>query len=318
MLRNRWYPILPAHHLRRRPVGVKRLGQRLVVWRDAAGEPVVMPAFCPHRGADLSQGKVVAGQLACPWHGFRFAGDGRCTRMPCEGREARIPAAMSTRSLPARERYGLVWLWWGEAARATEEIPFFENLADPRGTADAARILPYHYSRMVETNLDIHHTPFVHGSVVPVGEEVADFEAHQEGDRILTSGVLKKPGKKTGMPFRDDFLLPCLNSIELTPRVRILVAATPVDDDHTWVWFRYHTEVTPFAWVRWVLSWLAIQSELRVVQQQDWRIFRAMQPGTLDDVPHHYVKADKGIALYRRLRRDLLEQQDASGARAAG
>ena len=76
----------------------------------------------------------------------------------------------------------------------------------------------------------IHHTAFVHGSVIPVGEEVAEFEAHQEGDRILTSGVLRKPGRSGGMPFRDDFLLPCLNSIELSPRIRILVSSTPVPE----------------------------------------------------------------------------------------
>lgn len=318
MLANRWYPILEAAKLRKRPVGLTRLGQRLVAWRGAGGEPVLMPAFCPHRGADLSQGKVVDGELACPWHGFRFAGDGRCTLMPCEGQGARIPAAMSTRALPAREAHGLVWLWYGEPGRATAGIPFFPELDGLAGTAEASVVLPYHYSRMVETNLDIHHTAFVHGSVFPVGEEVADFEAHQEGDFIRTRGVLRKPGNAGGMPFRDELLLPCLGMIALTEKLRIAVSATPVDEQSTWVWFRYYNDYTRIEPLRRAISWLSVQSELRVVQKQDWRIFAAMQPGTLDDVPHHYVGADKGIALYRKLRRDLLQQQEEEVRRAAG
>ena len=41
---------------------------------------------------------------------------------------------------------------------------------------------------LLETNLDLHHTPFVHGNVIPVGTRMVDFEAHVDGDRITSSG----------------------------------------------------------------------------------------------------------------------------------
>ena len=94
MVPNRWYPVLEASQLGRKPVGVTRLGRRLVLWRDAAGSAVALPSRCPHRGAALKQGRVVDGELTCPWHGFRFAPDGACTRMPCEGTEATPPRAL--------------------------------------------------------------------------------------------------------------------------------------------------------------------------------------------------------------------------------
>ena len=94
MVPNRWYPVLEASQLGRKPVGVTRLGRRLVLWRDAAGSSVALPSRCPHRGAALEQGRVVDGELTCPWHGFRFAPDGACTRMPCEGTEATPPRAL--------------------------------------------------------------------------------------------------------------------------------------------------------------------------------------------------------------------------------
>ncbi|MEN8182396.1 MAG: aromatic ring-hydroxylating dioxygenase subunit alpha [Myxococcota bacterium] len=315
MIPDRWYPILEASKLGRRPVGLQRMGERLVLWRDGSGAPVVLPGFCPHRGADLGQGRVQDGELSCPWHGFRFEAGGRCTRMPCEGREAPIPKALHLAPYPTREASGLVWLWWGEARAELPEIPFFDEGRDPRGTAQASYVLPYHYSRMVETNLDIHHTPFVHGNVIPVGERVDGFEASLQGDRIETRGVLRREGKAEGMTFRADLILPGTGLIELTPKLHILVVSTPVDEGHTWLWFRYHSRYTRLPALRRLLSWLSVQSELRVVQRQDWRIFRSMAPGTIDDFPYRFVHADAGIALYRKRRRELL---DAAVPRSTG
>jgi phenylpropionate dioxygenase-like ring-hydroxylating dioxygenase large terminal subunit len=317
MLPDRWYPILESDRLRRRPVGATRLGRRLVVWRDGTGGAVALPAACPHRGAALDRGRVVDGELACPWHGFRFAADGRCTRMPCAGLEARVPRALDLQPLAVREGHGLVWLWWGAPRTEYPPLPYFGELdPDLRGTAQASYVLPYHYTRMIETNLDIHHTPFVHGSLFPVGARVEPFEAHVDGDRIETRGELRREGAATGMPFRDVLLLPCLNLIELTEKLRLVVSSTPVDEGHTWVWFRYHHDYTRLPGLRKLLAWIAVQAELRFVQPQDWRIFASLPPGTIDDVPYRFVHADQGIALYRKRRAELLAAAAPAALRA--
>ena len=44
MIPNRWYPILEASKLGKKPVGVKRLDRKLVLWRDGTGRAVARPA----------------------------------------------------------------------------------------------------------------------------------------------------------------------------------------------------------------------------------------------------------------------------------
>jgi len=40
--------------------------------RSADGAISALDNTCPHRGGPLAGGRLVAGELACPWHGFRF------------------------------------------------------------------------------------------------------------------------------------------------------------------------------------------------------------------------------------------------------
>lgn len=323
MLRNRWYAVFESAKLRQKPIEIKRMGKPLALWRDAGQRPHLVDAACPHRGAALGTGRVVDGELVCPLHGFRFDGAGRCTLMPCEGPDAKIPKALRLAQYPAREEHGLVWMWWGEQREAYPPVPFFESEAGRVGATDASYILPYHYSRMLETNLDIHHTAFVHGNVISVGARLMEFEAHVEGDRIYSSGVLVKEKnasagtgkhKTKGMPFRADLMLPNLVLIELTPKLRILLCATPVDDDHSWMWFRYCQSYTSSAVLGKIITWISVKTELQIVQKQDWRLFKGLTPGTIDDYDYAFVHSDKAIALYRKLRAQQLESDAAQAS----
>jgi len=307
MLQNRWYPILESKALGNKAIGIKRFGRNLVLWRDLGNQPRVLPATCPHRGASLAQGRIIAGEIECPWHGFRFDGEGHCTRIPCEGDDARIPGALSLPAGVVREQHDLIWMWLGDERKNHPEVPFFDDVEAYEGFTEASYVLPYHYTRMVETNLDIHHTPFVHGNLFPVGTRMVDFDAHVEGDRIRSSGRLVKEkalarGKTQGFPFRADLILPNLGLIQLTARIHILVCATPIDEHQTWLWFRYRQRYTRSAILGRLITWIAVHSELKIVQKQDWRIFCEMTPGTIDDVPYVFVHSDKAIALYRSLR----------------
>ncbi len=318
MLRNRWYPVLETGALRKTSIGIKRFGLDLVLWRDPTGAARISPATCPHRGASLAGGRIVDGELECPWHGFRFGGDGACTLMPCEGPDARIPKALNLGAFPIREAHRLIWMWWGDEQTSYPDLPFFNDVEAHGGETEASYVLPYHYSRMIETNLDIHHTPFVHGNIIPVGTRMVDFEAHVEGDRIYSSGLLVKEKKiarnatKTkGMPFRSEVILPNLGLVAITPNLHILICATPVDEDHSWLWFRYRQTYTRNAMLGKLITWIAVHSELRIVQKQDWRLFATLTPGTIDEFPYAFVHSDKAIALYRNLRQEQLKMQRA-------
>ena len=65
MIRSQWYVVLESAEVHARPVGVTRLGERLVFWRDPSGKVWAAVERCPHRGAALSLGEVQAGHLQC-------------------------------------------------------------------------------------------------------------------------------------------------------------------------------------------------------------------------------------------------------------
>ena len=63
-------------------------GQELVIYRSTAGVPFAVEAHCPHLGAHLGEGGCVEGDtIRCPFHGWRYASDGRCVEVPKDQRD---------------------------------------------------------------------------------------------------------------------------------------------------------------------------------------------------------------------------------------
>lgn len=134
-LRNYWYPVLQTVELPEdTPVAFKVLGETLVAWRNREGRPNVLRDKCPHRGAKLSAGHVLAGNLQCAWHGLRFDGVGRCTMIPWEPDDSNILKQFSVNSYRADELGGYIWAYIGDATRfppppLRDSVP--EELLDP-------------------------------------------------------------------------------------------------------------------------------------------------------------------------------------------
>ena len=115
MIPNQWYAILESNEIKLgKPVGVTRMGEKMVAWRNNKGDLSVMIDKCPHRGVALSVGKVVEECIQCPFHGFEFDISGACVLVPALGRNAEPPKALHVRSFPVREAHGFVYIWWGE------------------------------------------------------------------------------------------------------------------------------------------------------------------------------------------------------------
>jgi nitrite reductase/ring-hydroxylating ferredoxin subunit len=161
---NFWYAALRSDDLCDRPVKARMLGQDFVLWRDAEGAARCAANTCIHRGGSLADGKVVEGCIQCPYHGWRFDGDGRCTRIPSLGTEARIPARVRVDAYPVVERYGLVFAFLGDLPEA-ERPPILEI---PEWGLQGWRAMSYvydwqvHFQRSVENSLDAPHVDFVH------------------------------------------------------------------------------------------------------------------------------------------------------------
>src|SRR5512134_4135694 len=81
-LRNQWYPVLPSWAVAGSAVGITRLSENLVLWRDDEGTVRAVEDRCPHRGARLSLGWNLGDRLACWYHGVEVRGDGVVAAVP--------------------------------------------------------------------------------------------------------------------------------------------------------------------------------------------------------------------------------------------
>jgi len=91
-----------------KPHQVMAFGTKLVVWADAEGELRVLDAYCRHMGGDLSQGTVKDGNIACPFHDWRWGGDGRCKQIPYS---RRVPLRARTSAWPTLDQDGMLFVW---------------------------------------------------------------------------------------------------------------------------------------------------------------------------------------------------------------
>lgn len=309
MIPHRWYAILWARSLRRRPLGLQRLDRRLVLWRDARGRPAAALDRCPHRGAALSPGRVREGELECPYHGFRFDARGACTRVPCDGEAARISPALQLDRVAVREAHGLLWAWAGAAADAPPEVPWFDELpADFRGDVRTSAVWPCHYTRAVENFLDPHHVPFVHRRLTPgLGAPVSPCEAGIEGDRVWTRGRIGAGRRHGGFRFRLEVVVPGLALIEIH-KARAVATLAPVDGRRTWISVRYDQSYTRLPGIAQALSLLFYAFDWGLAQYQDRRVLRTVRPAAGSPHSSVLVRADRAIALWLGRRQELLQE----------
>src|SRR6266567_3488438 len=122
-----WHPVCYGHKLGDSPVHADLLGESLVLWRGPGGAPRAMSDLCVHRGTALSLGWVRGDHIVCPYHGWRYAADGRCVAIPQLADPARVPARARVPAYRAQERYGLVWVALAEPRWPLPEMPELED-----------------------------------------------------------------------------------------------------------------------------------------------------------------------------------------------
>jgi phenylpropionate dioxygenase-like ring-hydroxylating dioxygenase large terminal subunit len=156
-----WSPVTAARRLKSgKPLALMLDGVPVVAFRDQAGTARALVDRCPHRSTKLSIGTLPGdGTIQCAFHGWRFDGAGACRRIPLNP-DAKL-TAVRAQALACAEREGLLWVYAGDAD-AAPPLSLPAPLGEGWFGSVVERDWPVHWSRGVQTALDVAHIPFVH------------------------------------------------------------------------------------------------------------------------------------------------------------
>jgi len=171
VFRKFWHAVVPMSMLReRQPVPFTLLGEPIVLFLDAAGEPAALKDRCCHRTARLSKGRCDGGVLECGYHGWRYDRSGKVIRIPQHEPSRAIPADYCTPAYRCVERYGYAWVALDEPIAPIPEVPEF-------GAPGWRSIFQFYETwatsplRALENSFDNAHFSFVHRATFGVAAQ---------------------------------------------------------------------------------------------------------------------------------------------------
>jgi phenylpropionate dioxygenase-like ring-hydroxylating dioxygenase large terminal subunit len=255
-----------------RPVKrVRVLGQDCVLFRDGQGRYGLLDRACPHRGADLAFGRHEPEGLRCPFHGWKFAVDGRCLETPAEGVGSTLCTRVRQRSYPVREQSGVLFGWFGAEGSEPSALPAFDAFRAPASHSFAFKGLWHcNWLQAFEVGIDPAHPSFLHRYLQD--EQGGDAYGRQfraasvgdvDGERWPMTRVMRErtspeirheevaPGltRVTALRIIDEqrthvrvthAMFPYTFVIPLSESVTITQMHVPVDDTHTY-WYSFFT-----------------------------------------------------------------------------
>lgn len=159
-----WYCVGEASAFRRgRLAGIELHGDKLVVGRGDDGALFALRDRCPHRGMALSKGKLVEGEILCPFHGWRFRTDGRCASIPALSFNDQADfSRIEVLSFPVVETAGLVWVHLGRDPSEAPPVPDLDF--EPRGMLVETLIVESSFDLVALSFVDPAHVAYVHDS----------------------------------------------------------------------------------------------------------------------------------------------------------
>jgi 3-ketosteroid 9alpha-monooxygenase subunit A len=171
------------------PHAIEAFGTKLVVFQGEDGALHVLDAYCRHMGGDLTQGTVKGDAIACPFHDWRWAGNGRCVGIPYA---KRVPLRARTRSWTTLEQNKQLFVWHDPQGN-----PPPEELAIPRidaafsdewsnWTWDSVLIEGANCREVIDNVVDMAHFFYIHFAFPTYFKNV--LEGHIASQYLTTRG----------------------------------------------------------------------------------------------------------------------------------
>lgn len=166
---NQWTPVARVQSLNAKKILTLIIDDIPVLFfRNAAGQAHALVDRCPHRKVKLSNGLVTEeGYIQCPFHGWQFDGSGTCRLIPFNDVKKLKTEGIRAGYLPCYEGSEFLWLY---TAVTNEDIGAPDIPASIRESGWYGDIVirewNAHWSRAIQTMLDVAHIPFVHEKTI--------------------------------------------------------------------------------------------------------------------------------------------------------
>jgi phenylpropionate dioxygenase-like ring-hydroxylating dioxygenase large terminal subunit len=318
-LPNRWYGILLSKNLKTKPKKIKRFGLDLVLFRDSSGIASCLVDVCPHRGVELSAGKIIGDTLACPYHGFQFDGKGVCHKIPCNDSGKQIPVTMKAGYFQLREENNIIWLWWGESTEENRlpKVPWFDDIEVKEHLMSCVSYeWASSFQKTIDANLDHHHAPILHGSgKVNFSKQVEahNFKIKIENEELSLTGRLQEATSdgsfnQKGYDLEARILSPGTSYIHIGKYINLIVVDCPIDDTNTHRISLYLNHFLRIPILGRVLIELFSTIDIPTVQKgEDEPVVSTME--RYPDFAEQLVGADIGVIQIRKLRKMLMQNE---------
>lgn len=195
-LKDLWYPVCPSYFVKESPISLRRLGYKMALWRDQAGQVHALEDHCPHRGAPLSLGVILGDRLACPYHGVEVRKDGVVTRVPGSP-GCKLEGSRSTRMFHVTEAAGAIFVY--NATDPHLETPPPLRLPEQLTSPEWSHFLCYtewgcDYRYVIDNVIDPMHGAYLHkqSHTMGEGEISAEFQIRDTADGF----VFEKKGQR--------------------------------------------------------------------------------------------------------------------------
>lgn len=160
---NFWLPCKLSSEVKAggRPVRVKLLGERYVLFRAHDGRLGCFDEDCPHRLVSLALARNEDNALTCIFHGWKFGVDGRVLDVPTQPHD---PEAFCRKvplhHYPLREAGGLVWVFLGSVPPRFPDFEFAR--LPPTQLAATAQLLRFNWVQALDALHDSAHIGILH------------------------------------------------------------------------------------------------------------------------------------------------------------
>ncbi|HVV94537.1 MAG TPA: aromatic ring-hydroxylating dioxygenase subunit alpha [Hyphomicrobiales bacterium] len=330
-LLGQWYAVAKSVQVQPgRPHAVRALGRNLVLWRGEDGRLKCVEDRCPHRGAPLSRGEVIEGDIACRYHGVIVDGTGTIVRVPAMP-DCPLEGKKAIKGYAVGEGNDAVFVYMPSAARP--EAPPLDlppEFNDPTWTSFLCMSrwdCDYRYA--IDNLADPMHGSFLHADsfTLAFGEKRDLMRLEDTKAGFVVSRVAQQEKNFDWTEMVTETTAPyCRLDIPYPAAAgpggpfRIIGFVTPIDGGSCYVFFWRMRQVSGLARESWrFLYRTTIENHHWNVLEQDRDILEAMP----DDARDHELlyQHDIGVSRMRRIlaknARDQVTAEQAAANQAA-